>query len=297
MRVDVDTFVGMRDGVPALVELLGAAGVTATFFFSFGPDNSGRAVARAWRRPGFLAKMWRTNALSMYGLRTALSGTLLPAPRIATGLPEVARAVRAAGHEVGVHAWDHCRWQDRAADLPEAEVAAELDRAFVAFRQVFGVEARTEAAPAWLATGASLRALEGRGLAYASDTRGTGPFFPVVEGVRLATLQVPVTLPTLDEELGRGGVTAATYAGHVTAQLRPGCWNVYCVHAEAEGRAARAGFRDLLRRWHEAGARIAPLAAVADAARAAGPAVPAGAVRLAAVPGRAGCVAVQADPA
>jgi undecaprenyl phosphate-alpha-L-ara4FN deformylase len=42
LKIDVDTRRGMEEGVPALLSALASAGVPATFFLSFGPDNSGR---------------------------------------------------------------------------------------------------------------------------------------------------------------------------------------------------------------------------------------------------------------
>src|SRR5439155_1550905 len=70
LRVDVDTRRGLTEGVPRLLELFRLAGVRASFFVTMGPDRSGRAIRRALR-PSFLLKMWRTNALRLYGFRSA----------------------------------------------------------------------------------------------------------------------------------------------------------------------------------------------------------------------------------
>ena len=43
IKIDVDTYRGTRDGVPALAKLLKKRAVPATFLFSFGPDNTGKA--------------------------------------------------------------------------------------------------------------------------------------------------------------------------------------------------------------------------------------------------------------
>jgi hypothetical protein len=50
---------------------MAAEGVKATFYLSMGPDRSGLAALSALR-PGFLAKMTRTGAASVYGWRTVL---------------------------------------------------------------------------------------------------------------------------------------------------------------------------------------------------------------------------------
>ena len=113
LKVDVDTYVGMRDGVPALQRALDARGIPASVFVVVRPRSLRAARCGAASKPGFLAKMLRTNAPGMYGWRTLLYGTLLPGPQIARSFPEHLRALAAAGHEVGVHGYDHVYWHDR----------------------------------------------------------------------------------------------------------------------------------------------------------------------------------------
>lgn len=254
LRVDVDTHDGMRDGVPSLLATLARHGARGTFYLSMGPDRSGLAVLNVLR-PGFLAKMRRTRAASLYGWRTVLSGTLLPARPIATAFPAVARRVVEEGHEAGVHAWDHRRWQDRLPRLSSREVASHLDRGREAFGRIFGTLPTTYAAPAWFTDDRALVHQEKLGLAYASDCRGEEPFVPVIAGRTLRTPQVPTTLPTLDEALGGSFESAPEYFDFVLAQALLQPWPVLTIHAETEGgpyaadldaflgKAARAGLR------------------------------------------------------
>ena len=111
LKVDVDTLRGTREGVPRLLQLLDRANVAATFLFSLGPDHTGWALRRVFR-PGFLSKVSRTSVLSHYGLRTLMYGVLLPAPDIGRVAAADMRATLRAGHECGIHAWDHVLWQD-----------------------------------------------------------------------------------------------------------------------------------------------------------------------------------------
>ncbi|MDE2093342.1 MAG: 4-deoxy-4-formamido-L-arabinose-phosphoundecaprenol deformylase, partial [Burkholderiales bacterium] len=76
LKIDVDTWRGTREGVPALARLLERVGAPASFLFSLGPDHTGRAIRRALR-PGFFGKVARTSVLEHYGVRTLLYGTLL----------------------------------------------------------------------------------------------------------------------------------------------------------------------------------------------------------------------------
>ncbi len=293
LRVDVDTHEGMRDGVPSLLDAFRAAGVHATIYLSFGPDRSGRAVLNLLR-PGFLAKMRRTGAARVYGLRTILSGTLLPSRPIALAFPQLARRARAEGHETGVHAWDHRSWQDRLLGWSEARVAAELDRGRAAYLEVFGEPPKTYAAPAWLSRDAALVHQETFGLDYGSDCRGREPFLPVVAGRTLATPQVPNTLPTLDEALGDTHADAPAYFRDMVARARAADWPVFTLHAELEGGPYAADFARFLADLEAAGVHGVPLGELLRARRAAGP-LPECALVHAPVAGRHGVLSTQAE--
>jgi hypothetical protein len=69
LKIDVDTYRGTRNGVPRLVELLEKHDAGATFLFSLGPDHTGRAIKRVFRR-GFMSKVRRTSVVSHYGVTT-----------------------------------------------------------------------------------------------------------------------------------------------------------------------------------------------------------------------------------
>ena len=112
LKIDVDTHEGMKKGVPRLLESLAALEVKGTFYLSMGPDASGLAILQLLKNPRFLKKMLKSNAPALYGIKTALYGTLLPSPFIALSFPDLVRRIMAEGHEVEFHAWDHRRWQD-----------------------------------------------------------------------------------------------------------------------------------------------------------------------------------------
>ncbi len=296
LKVDVDTFRGTKEGVPGILEELDRAGVRASFFFTLGPDRSGRAVFRVFRKRGFFSKMARTNPLKMYGLRTMLYGTLLPAPRIGRRSAGTIRAAREAGHEVGLHAWDHVRWQDRLDRMDSREIEEEIRRGAEAFGEIFGEAPRLFAAPAWLALEPALSALERRGFRVVSLSRGrSGPFRPVAGGRVLEMVEVPTTLPTLDECLGREGVTRENWNEHLLSRYREGEVEVLTVHAETEGLAFRRELRDLLERHAGLGISHLTLGEAAKAARRKG--LPARELALGTVPGRAGKVAVPGPEA
>jgi peptidoglycan/xylan/chitin deacetylase (PgdA/CDA1 family) len=292
LKIDVCTYDGLRVGVPNLLRLLGRHGVSASFFVALGPDTSGRAIVRALR-PGFLAKMRRTRAVRTYGIRTILSGTLLPARHMGRSLAPILREVVGAGHELAIHGYDHRRWQDRLSRMDDRAVRQEVGRATALYQEIAGRAPKGFGAPGWQVSPASLRVLDELALAYASDTRGTRPFFPRVGGRTLLTLQLPTTFPTLDELLGLNGMDAPGFVTLLLQEVTRKAWSVLTLHAEMEGMEFQEVADRLLTRLGAAGVTCAPLEALSKRVREEeGDRIPAAEVVLRPIRGRAGTVAM-----
>ncbi len=292
IKIDVDTYLGAREGLPRLAEVLAEVQAPASVFFSFGPDRAGRAVWRVLTQPGFLGKMLRTRAVSIYGLRTVLSGTLLPAPHIGRRCGGILPGLKAVGHEIGVHAWDHFAWVGRGRRLTERFVAGQWRRAAAMYQALLGEAPRAFAAPGWVMSPAGLGFFETAGVSYLSAGRGATPYFPQAGGRRFEVLEIPTTLPSADELLGDG----------VGPDDLPGLWselfiedglNVLTVHAEMEGRTLAEPFRRLLADLEGRGARFVRLGDVAARILARPEGVPVCVLEWGRVTGRSAPVAVQ----
>lgn len=269
LKIDVDTYRGTREGVPGMLEDLAAAGIRASFYWTLGPDRSGRAIFQVLTNPGFLQKMVRTNAVKMYGFKTALYGTLLPAPMIGRRNADLLRRCREAGHEVGLHAWDHRTWQDRLHRLSRKAAEKLIDQGIEAFAQIYDTPPKAFAAPAWYMTDDAFEILAQKGFDYISVSRGAAPpFYPKIRGRALDLLEIPTTLPTLDEELGRDGITPENYVDRLVERYRPGQTEVITVHAETEGLAYRPLFQQLLARHQAMGLETLTAAEYAAESRA-----------------------------
>jgi len=260
LKVDVDTYRGTLEGVPALLRLFDEFQVAATFLFSLGPDHTGRALRRVFR-PGFLAKVQRTSVASHYGWKTLLYGTLLPGPHIGRKAAPILRATAAAGHEVGIHCYDHVRWQDFVVNKDYAWTRREMILAQDAFREVFKRDAEVIGAAGWQINAHTLKLEEELGFRYASDTRGESVFQPRMGDTSSRCIQIPTTLPTLDELIGVNDITednvhTAVYEAS-RKPLRHG--HVYTLHAELEGMKLLPVMRALLTQWRQAGDDIVTL--------------------------------------
>ena len=294
LKVDVDTLRGTREGVPRLAALLQRHGIDATFYFSVGPDHTGRAMRRVFRK-GFAQKVARTSVLKHYGFKTLMYGVLWPGPDIGRKAGAEMRAVHDAGFEVGLHTYDHVRWQDYVADADAAWTRVEFERGLEAFERVFGFRPRSHAAAGWQINAHGLELEREYGLAYASDTRGGPAFFPQLKGGASPCPQIPTTLPTFDELLGRDRIDESTIAEAVfqlsAAAAEP--LQVFTLHAELEGMRLSGPFESLLTKWRDAGAAVVRMAAIH--ALALQRPMPVRAVTRGEIPGRSGTLAVQEE--
>jgi undecaprenyl phosphate-alpha-L-ara4FN deformylase len=227
-------------------------------------------------------------------------GVLLPGPDIGREAGDEMRRVRDAGFEVGLHTYDHVRWQDTVAEADEPWTRTEMERGVAAFERVFGSKPTSHAAAGWQINGHALELEKDYGFRYASDTRGGGAFLPQLESGLSTCPQIPTTLPTFDELLGRDGIDESSIAEAVFAlssqsttgspALSPP--QVFTLHAELEGLLLRDSFESLLRKWREAGATLVDMASV-HALVTQRP-LPTRSVVLGEIPGRSGTLAVQA---
>lgn len=263
IKIDVDTERGTREGVPGLLDILDTYKVPATFLFSLGPDNTGRAIRRIFRS-GFLKKVSRTSVVEIYGWRTLLNGILWPGPHIGERHGDIMRQARTKGHEVGIHCYDHIRWQDGLSTMTMRQVRDEVNKARDVFRDVFGQEALTAGSAGWQANCHSLQAYDEAGFGYGSDVRGQTPFFPKVSGKVYRTLQIPTTLPTLDELLGRPEFPLEGLVNHYMSLLQPHKLNVLTIHTELEGMRFKDWFEAFLKACKDKGVEFVLLRDVAQ---------------------------------
>jgi peptidoglycan/xylan/chitin deacetylase (PgdA/CDA1 family) len=294
LKIDVDTLRGTREGVPNLVEMLRRHGVGATFLFSLGPDHTGRAIRRVFRS-GFIGKVQRTSVVRHYGVRTLLYGTLLPGPDIGTRAGDVMRHVRDEGFEIGIHSWDHTKWQDGVPTAGEAWTRRQMQRACERYAEIFKETPRVHGAAGWQMNVHALRLSQSLGFDYCSDGRGSEPHLPVWNAELIRCAQLPTTLPTLDELIGTEGITTQTVAQRLLALTQDppshGRGHVFTLHAELEGLLLAPVLDHLISGWKAQGYDVTSMRRLYETVQPM--ALPRHAVGPGTVPGRSGTLLLQ----
>lgn len=291
LRIEVRTLPGALTGVPNLLRLLDTYGVQATFLFALGPDRSAWSHWPLSHQP--LTEERRTAPLHAPDPGRRLRGLLPPAPLMGPRVLEVMRACRDAGHELGCLAPDTVDWERRAAHADADWTNARIKQALADFEALMGTSPALFAAPGWQVNPHLIAAESRLGLPYASDTRGHNPFLPLLLGIHGSCPQVPVTLPTLSELIGRDGVTADKLHEYVFAESQYLAPQGHCfgASAEIEGQAMLGVMERLLTMWRGVWGRTGPmrdLLADLDPQR-----LPTHQVGWGEAPGRTGHIAMQ----
>jgi undecaprenyl phosphate-alpha-L-ara4FN deformylase len=254
LKIDVDTHWGMKNGVPSLLQILKQFNLKGTFFLSIGPDNSGRAALQLIKNPLFFKKMMRTNAPALYGWKTALYGTLLPAPMIALSYPEIVKDIIAAGHEVQFHAWDHRRWQDELPRKSEDWIKDWFIKGISGFEKLAGQKPSAFGAPSWTIDDRVLSIVKEYKYEYLSCTRAKAPF--VHETINI--VEIPSDLPCFEEVDAKNGVSI------ICELMKEGDIHVLPVHAEVEGGIFQKQFREILQKALTMDMEIVPMKRIKD---------------------------------
>jgi hypothetical protein len=130
-------------------------------------------------------------------------------------------------------------------------------------------------------------------LLYSSDTRGTRPFYPQIGERLFKTLEIPTTLPTFDELLGRPEFPDEKIVAHYLSLLRTDRPNILTLHAEIEGMGKRSLFHQLLSALKAEGVELFRLDQMARDLLKCASSIPNNHITLSSIEGRSGTLAVQ----
>ncbi len=230
-----------------------------------------------------------------YGVKTLLYGTLLPGPDIGKRAGDVMRHSRDEGFEVGVHSWDHVKWQDGLDGACAVWTGTQMQHACERFTEIFKEPPRTHGAAGWQMNVHAMRLTQALGFDYCSDGRGAFPHLPVWKAELIRCPQIPTTLPTLDELIGIDGVTPENVAERLLALTVPiegaASNHVFTLHAELEGMRFVPVLETLLEGWKAQGYELTSMRTLFETLQPL--ALPRCEVAPGAIPGRSGTVLRQ----
>ncbi len=240
LRIDIDTKTGLNHGVPEILKILSRYKVKASFFFSTGPDDFMLSFSRLFIEKNFAKKIIRGSDSYLNLLNNSPSKSL----------KDTAARVLSEGHEAGLHGFSHFRWVSSFRPGKEKFFFQKLIKGLEEFSYSTGLIPSFTGAPGWKVSSDFLKLQDSIGFDYASDVRSASPFYPLTEkNEKLKTIQIPVSLPTLDELILSGDSFDYVLKGG----------GVYCAHAELEGIKYAYFLEKLISENKKAGNSFAPL--------------------------------------
>lgn len=244
IKIDIDTTSGLKR-VPALIDLFKEYDVCPSFFVPMGPDKTGKHISRLFRKD-FLYRIVKINPLKVVAFQNLFYGSFLPSREIATSNSDILKEIISEGYELGLHGYDHYEWQVSLACLKPEDIRSRFNVSLLTFENIVGAKPKSTAAPGWKASFSSLKVQDRYGFLYASDTRGHSPFYPYLNSHVFQTLQIPTTLPTIDELYVRG-FTADQIIRYLWKMIVAQKISVMNCHAEHEGGRFLSLFERLIR--------------------------------------------------
>lgn len=196
MRIAITVFVedvaGYQHGLPAILSLFKQYDIHATFLLSPGFDNSGLRIRRLFR-PWLLSSQLPTIQ--------KLYGTLLPPKSLNKYFKPAVLSCIEQGHDVGLASFDSVLWQNQGLDASEALTRQHMNWSVDAFVEATGQRPKIHAASGCIVNKHLYKLERELGFELGIESRGKTLYLPRYQGVESDVLQLPITLPYLEELL------------------------------------------------------------------------------------------------
>lgn len=189
IRADIDT-VKDAEVLPVLLAILDEYELKATFFVTTGRDKLAKNL-KNYRNPLRLMKR-----IPRYGLTPILCSLILKREVEESGNIKL---ILEKGHELGLHGYDHYTWLNYLDSFTEEQIRDFIAKGCERIENAFGFYPNAFAAPGFKTNPYFIAVLDDFGFKYSSDYIGGKAFYPELNGKRMKTLQVPVSMRSFGE--------------------------------------------------------------------------------------------------
>lgn len=209
LRVDVDTFEGIRKGIPKTVYFVNQHECPTSFYLSMGKYATGRNIFRILKEKEKVLGR-KISILNRNHWKDILRGIVLPPKYI--GMKE---AIQLREHEKNemvefyAHGYNHIKWSRHFASFNQEQTEYFLEITKQEFHRVFGQFPRGNASPNFIVNPYYFQILNDKGFEFAADFCYPHPFYLKYENIEKkeqekSVIQFPVTEPTIEQLLQRG---------------------------------------------------------------------------------------------
>ncbi|MCU7958711.1 MAG: hypothetical protein KZQ58_01675 [gamma proteobacterium symbiont of Bathyaustriella thionipta] len=220
--------------------------------------------------PGLLElfKTYDTRVSFAFAMQPFAGGFLsgLLAGRAAKERQALCLAVKEAGHELGVLGYDADEWAKSASQRDARWVEKQMRLATHVYQELTATMPLFFSAPDGQMNAETSVLEQQHGFVYASDTRGKTPFIPLSPAGESGCIQIPVSLPTIDEMLPQEAVTADNVHEHIymESQYPSPYGHVFAFDADRHGKTMLPFLEKMLVMWRGSQREIGPLQSIYD---------------------------------
>ncbi|MCG3255046.1 MAG: polysaccharide deacetylase family protein [Candidatus Heimdallarchaeota archaeon] len=206
LRVDVDTFEGLKKGIPQIYNIVKRLGIPTTIYLSLGKYATGRNIFRKIRHKekiSFTISPWRRNSI-----QSLFRGVLLPPARIRESAKSLLKNYNDKElFEIHPHGYNHVEWSSSFSRFSFEKTSKFIEKIFIEYNQIFNSVPITNAAPNFQTNKYYFQIMKEKGVEFLADYKYSEPFqlqFETTEKKSQQILQLPVTEPTFEELLQKG---------------------------------------------------------------------------------------------
>lgn len=268
LRIDVDFEVGLRKGVPRILDVLEKNFSKSSFFITMGPDSFGKNKKRINNKQ-YIKRIKNMNPLKIifdFGFFYVIKNLLGFTRNVPAGKYGILKKIMMQNHDLGIHGFDHFWWAENVYNAGIDELLQDYSAARNKFEEITGKQPFFTGSPNWRTTHEFLEFLDKIGYKYLAEARGTEPCMVLKEDKvqTYNTIQIPITIPCLHEisdylNSSRNNDIFDEFFNH----LKPGI-NVWCIHDYYEGILKRNLFESIIGEISSRGIKIIRLSDVPD---------------------------------
>jgi len=199
LRVDIDTFEGLKKGLPNCIKIAKKAECPITVYLSLGKYATGRNIFRRIKKKESISLKlppWRRNSL-----KSILRGLVIPPARI--GEKEKSQ-LRYYNHleeiEFHAHGFNHVNWSSNFSNFTKEKTKEYVDAFISEYEEIFNQKPIANAAPNFQVNTHYFDYLKAKGFKFSSDFCYNEPFILKPHDL----VQLPITEPTIEEFLIQG---------------------------------------------------------------------------------------------
>ena len=167
LRVDLESFKGIREGAPKLLDLLKKYNLKASFYLTIGGESN---IFEILRYRGKL-KSSGERKIKVWKLKDKLRMALFPNDFVKENI-KILKRILDEGHELGLHGWKHREW---TRGLEKINVEEKINKSIKKYEKLFDKNPVSFASPGFNVNDKVLKVLEKNNIKFISDFPGNKP--------------------------------------------------------------------------------------------------------------------------